>query len=151
VAGVRDPHVTLCFLGEVDDGLVPAVVEALRSGLDGLAPCEAALAEGPARRLGPTAVVRAVSGLDEVAVAVRRAVGRFAARPEARPFHGHLTVARRPRGTSVPGRADGQAEVRWSVEEVLLVRSELGRGQGGRARHTAVAVVRLTGSGSRTR
>ena len=145
VDGVANPHVTLCFLGEVPDPAVAEVAGALRAGLAGVARCEAVVEAGTPRRLGPTAIVRPVTGLDSVARAVRDAVGRFAARPEDRPFRGHLTVARRRRGEPAPG--DGQAvrseELRWLVEEVVLVRSELGRGPGGTARHTVVASVPL--------
>lgn len=143
VAHVRDPHVTLCFLGEVPDDDVARIESALRAGLGRAAPVEAVVAGGRPRRLGPSALVRPVGGLDDLAAVVRSAVGRDAARPERRPFRGHLTVARRRRGE--PGGGDGREapEVRWLVEEVALVCSELGRGEGGTARHRDVAVVAL--------
>ena len=141
IDGVRDPHVTLCFLGEVADEVVPEVADALATGLAGVGPCEAVVAAGRPRRLGAGAVVRPVAGLDALAAVVRGAVGRYAARPDDRPFRGHLTVARRRRRE--PARVDPQPELRWRVEEVALVRSELGRGPGGTARHTPVATVVL--------
>ena len=87
--------------------------------------------------------MREVTGLDGLAEVVRAAVGHFAARPENRPFRGHLTVARHRPGEPAP--SDGQVadELRWRVEEVVLVRSELGRGPGGTARHSEVAAVPL--------
>jgi 2'-5' RNA ligase len=141
VAGVRDPHVTLCFLGEVADDVVPDVEAALRAALAGVGPCEAALLAGRARRLGPTALVRPVEGLDHLAAVVRGAVGAYAARPEERPFRGPLTVGRRRRGEPVPSTA--YPAQRWPVDVVELVRSELGAGAGGTARHTVVAAVVL--------
>ena len=147
VPGVTNPHVTLCFLGNVADDAVDEVAGALRAGLAGTTACEACVEAGTLRRLGPTAIVRPVTGLDDLAGVVRAAVGRFAARPEDRPFRGHLTVARHRRGEPAP--SDGQVpdEVRWRVEEVVLVRSALGRGPGGTARHDDVAAVPLVGSG----
>jgi 2'-5' RNA ligase len=149
VPEVRDPHVTLCFLGEVADDRLGDVVDALGQAAAGAGACDATIEPGPLRRLAAGAVVRPVSGLDDLARTVRAAVGAYAARPETRRFRGHLTVARRRRGEPVPGGGQSPAEaVRWRVEEVVLVRSELGRGPGGSARHTAVAVVALGGSGS---
>ena len=147
VEGLHNPHVTLCFLGDVAGDLVPTVADALRRALEGRARCEAVVEAGTPRRLGPTAIVRPVTGLDELARAVRAAVGDFAARPEDRPFRGHLTVARHRRGEPAPSDGQGvRSELRWLVEEVVLVRSELGRGPGGTARHEDVAVVPLVGS-----
>lgn len=143
VEGVRNPHVTLRFLGQVDDSLVDEVTEALRAGLVGVGPCVAEIGTRR-RRLGATAVVVPVGGLDELAVAVAAAVGRYGG--DDRPFRGHLTVARRRRGARAPDDAATAVpsdQVTWTVDEVVLVRSELGRGEGGTARHTDVAVVRL--------
>jgi 2'-5' RNA ligase len=145
VEGVRDPHVTLCFLGEVAEDLVAEVAAALRSALDGAPACEALVRAGRARRLGASAVVRRVEGLDDLAAVVRGAVGPYAARPDDRPFRGHLTVARRRRGEAVP--TTSYPEQRWRVDAVELVCSELGRGPGGTARHTVVAAVALGSSG----
>jgi RNA 2',3'-cyclic 3'-phosphodiesterase len=176
LVGVRDPHVTLCFLGEVADEQVASVAAALRSGLAGARSCPACVEAGRPRRLGPTAIVRRVTGLDELAAAVRAAVGAYAARPDDRPFRGHLTVARHRRGEPAPsegqdprrgnwarerapasrtvigaGRSPadepGPAELQWLVDEVVLVRSQLGRGPGGTALHEVVARVPLRAAG----
>jgi len=121
--------------------MVDEVAEALRSGLAGMGPCEATLGS-TVRRLGPSALVRPVAGLDELAAAVSAAVGRYGG--DDRPFRGHLTVARRRRGEPARGEA-GVATARWTVREVALVHSELGRGPGGTARHRDVATVALAG------
>jgi RNA 2',3'-cyclic 3'-phosphodiesterase len=140
--GIREPHVTLRFLGDVDDALVEEVAAAMRSGLAGVAACEATIGTG-VRRLGAGALVVPVSGLDEVAAAVAAAVGRYGG--DDRPFRGHLTVARRRRGAPAPDRTVMPTGGTWVVGEVLLVRSELGKGPGGTARHTVVARVALAG------
>ena len=90
-------HVTLRFLGEVDDALVPGLSDALRTA--------AAAAPGPVRcRLGPATAwftgVRVLqlpaAGLDTLADAVREATLPLvpAAAPDEPPFNGHLTLAR---------------------------------------------------------
>jgi len=138
----HNAHVTLHFLGDVDDDLVVEVAEALRSGLEGVPAPEAEVGTR-VRRLGAAALVVPVTGLDELAAAVGAAVGRYGG--EDRPFRGHLTLARIRRGSPPPAVAGPAAPVRWRVGEVELVRSELGKGDGGRARHSVVATVPLTG------
>jgi RNA 2',3'-cyclic 3'-phosphodiesterase len=90
-------HVTLRFLGEVDEALVPALTDALRRAM--------AEVPGPVQcRLGPATDwftgVRVLqvpaAGLDEVAAAVRAATVPIVAPPGGGepPFNGHLTLAR---------------------------------------------------------
>jgi RNA 2',3'-cyclic 3'-phosphodiesterase len=90
-------HVTLRFLGDVDEALVEPLGDALTQATSRLA--------GPVRcRLGPTTDwftgVRVLqvpaSGLDEVAAAVRDATLPLVPEPEDHeaPFNGHLTLAR---------------------------------------------------------
>jgi 2'-5' RNA ligase len=90
-------HVTLRFLGEVDDALVPGLSDALRTA--------AAAVSGPVLcRLGPATAwftgVRVLqlpaAGLDTLAAAVREATLPLvpAAAPDEPPFNGHLTLAR---------------------------------------------------------
>ena len=112
-------HVTLRFLGDADAGEVVA-------RLDGVALAAATAVLGPAiRRLGPSAVVVPVSGLDALAAAVRDATGDLG--EPAGPFRGHLTLARLRRGTrrdDLVGRPVGGS---FDVDEVLLVDSTLGQ------------------------
>lgn len=140
VPGVRDPHITLRFLGDVDDDHVGGVTEALGRGLHGVARCEGRIGSG-VQPLGPTALVVPVAGLDGLAATVDDALAGFGA-TERRPFHGHLTVGRRRRRGPAPAIVE-PVPGSWIVEEVLLVRSELGKGPGGGARHTTVAAFAL--------
>lgn len=129
-------HVTFRFLGEVDDP-APATAALARVGAP---PATAALDPRP-RRLGPTAVVLHVEGLEAIAAAVGAA---FTGLPgeEGRPFRGHLTLGRLRRPVRWPAAGVGplRAPVSWRVEEVRLVRSHLG---GGPARHEVLATRRL--------
>lgn len=139
-AAIRNAHVTLRFLGEVDDALVADVAAALVDGLAGERARVATLGT-EVRRLGGSALVLPVAGLDELAGAVQRAVGRFGG--EDRPFRGHVTLARVRRGRPLPVMAAPAAPLTWTVDAVELVRSELGRGVDGTARHTKVATAPL--------
>lgn len=127
VAGLRwtapaQWHVTLRFMGRVDD---PAVA----AGALGRARAEPAQAVlGPAvGRFGQRVLHVPVAGLDGVAAAVVSATGAVGQPPEERPFAGHLTLARVAKGARVDLRPLAGAPVagRWPVREVCLVESRL--------------------------
>jgi 2'-5' RNA ligase len=127
-------HVTLRFLGEVPD---PApVADALDAA--SLARCSGVL--GPeVAALGRRVVCLPVAGLDELAAGVVAATAEFGRPPEARPFHGHLTLARVTQG-SLRDLLGEPAAARFDVRTVRLVRSRLGPGG---ARYDDVHVRRL--------
>lgn len=133
-------HLTLRFLGEVD-GPDPAAA-ALAAVV--AAPATAVVGRTP-KRLGPTAVVLPVEGVDALADAVARA---FAGLPgeELRGFAAHLTLGRLRRPGRWPAAGVGvlAAEVPWAVEEVALVRSHLGGGRA--ARYETLARQALGGA-----
>lgn len=115
-------HVTLRFLGEVED---PApVAEALD-----VAPLVAADAVlGPkVSALRQGVLVVPVAGLDALAAGVVAATGGFGVPPPDRPFRGHLTLARAARHGSVRDLAGEAVDARFPVGDVRLVRSHLGR------------------------
>jgi RNA 2',3'-cyclic 3'-phosphodiesterase len=125
-------HVTLRFLGEVEDPTV--VVDALDGiGADGFAACEAAV--GPmVETLSRQVVALPVVGLDHLAAAVIEATRTLGRPPEDRPFRGHLTLARLARSARGSARrlAGGMVgrplSARFTVSDVRIVRSHLGRG-----------------------
>ena len=132
-------HVTLRFLGEVDGD------DDARAALARIsAPSSTAVIGRVPKRVGPTAIALGVDGLDDVAAAVDAA---FIGLPgeERRRFHGHLTIGRLKRTGRWPRNGVGPlaAELRWSVEEVALVRSHLG---GGPARYEVLARQPLGGA-----
>jgi 2'-5' RNA ligase len=114
-------HVTLRFLGDVAD---PSPVEvALRDAV--LPPARALL--GPTVTALSNAILCApVAGLDGLAAAVVEATRDLGAPPDARPFRGHVTLARAARGGArrLVGSAIASS---WDVDQVALVRSHLGR------------------------
>ena len=132
-------HVTLRFLGEVDD---PDAVVAALEGAE-LAPATATLGPG-VTVLGRAVLVIPVAGLDDLAASVVAATVALGRPPEHRAFRGHLTLARARRGASVRGPARRLAEeevaATFPVGEVRLVRSRLGPGG---ARYDDLLVRRL--------
>jgi 2'-5' RNA ligase len=123
-------HVTLRFLGEVTDALVPALGDAMRAAAGGV--------RGPVVcRLGPRTAwfsgVRVLQlpavGLEPLAAAVREATLPLVAEPAQGepPFNGHLTLARvkgrrRASPASVP-RAGIPFDATFVVDRVDLVAS----------------------------
>lgn len=120
-------HVTLRFLGSVEDGEVPALVAALRSGVLLDSPVVASL--GPATATFGRHVLHVpVHGLERAAEGVARACRGFGEPAEDRPFVGHLTLARSRRGgpdlrASAGTPVPALAQEPWPVGEVTLVRS----------------------------
>ncbi|MGH9089350.1 MAG: RNA 2',3'-cyclic phosphodiesterase [Acidimicrobiales bacterium] len=141
VAGVRwaTPakwHVTLAFLGQVPDTVVPAMGAALVDlAARAAVPPEAVL--GPAVGvLGRNVLCVPVAGLDEVAHDVRASLPGEAAQA-ASPFSGHLTLARVQGRRRMPLTLAGEpVEGKWTVHELRLVASTTDR-EG--ARYTTVA------------
>jgi 2'-5' RNA ligase len=119
-------HVTLRFLGRVDDALVDGVVDALRS-VD--MPPGLTATVGPATaRFGQRVLQVPVEGLDGLAARVVDATAPFGEPPDDRPFRGHLTLARVGRGA---GRVDLRPlcgtpiSASWPVTGFELYASEL--------------------------
>jgi 2'-5' RNA ligase len=90
-------HITLRFLGEVEEGLVPGLADALGDAAGSMAgPLRCEVGPGTAWFSGERVLQIPVAGLDEGAEAVRRATLPLVPDPnhDEAPFTGHLTVAR---------------------------------------------------------
>jgi 2'-5' RNA ligase len=112
----RQWHVTLRFLGAVDQRVATAAIDRVAAGR-----CTAVLGPGP-QRLGPSVLMVPVAGLDDLAAAVETAMAGVAP-PSRFPYRGHLTLARAGKGP-LP-RLDAPVVARWTVESVALVESQL--------------------------
>jgi len=140
-------HVTLRFLGEVDDPgpvveALRVVPEVVRGGGTGV---RAALGPTSAWFPGRQVLQVPVRGLEALADAVLDATAPWGEGGDDHRFSGHLTLAR------VRGRARGPASLAgasvaatWQVRAFELVSSELGRGG---ARYRTVSTVPLSPPG----
>lgn len=120
-------HVTLRFLGRVDDAAVADVVGALVSvpAPDG----GVAASLGPSvGRFGQRVLHVPVDGLGALGARVVDATASFGEPPDDRPFRGHLTLARVGRGA---GRVDlrplcgAPVSASWPVTSFELYSSDL--------------------------
>ncbi len=157
----RGAHLTLKFLGDVAAERVQALADALAAVAAVHAPFQ--LSTGPAgvfpspRR--PRVLWLGVDGpveyLEDLQQDVEFALQGLGFPLEGRPYRPHLTLGRVRDGVTgdLPGLAGALEELRRAtpaplpVEELRLMRSELGRGDRGGPRYTALAVAPL---GART-
>ena len=134
-------HLTLKFLGEVADDVVPAVRDVVVDVARRHAPFDTAAGgagqfPSPARPrvlwIGLTAGLREIGLL---AAEIERALLPLGFPLEARPFRGHMTLGRvrSPRGIARVVKALDAAPVAlgaWTVRDVVLYRSHLRGAQG---------------------
>jgi 2'-5' RNA ligase len=142
VRGLRFPppanvHVTLKFLGETDEGLIPGIEEALKTIAEKAGPFTMSVGGAGAfpdvRR--PRVVWAGVKDgreeLAKLANAVENLLEPLGFEPERRPFRGHITVARvkNPAAAKAVGDIVAANEGRdfgsFEVESFSLVKSEL--------------------------
>jgi 2'-5' RNA ligase len=137
-------HVTLRFLGEVDDpGPVTEALHAVPEVLRARAGPEVRASLGPTSAWFPGRHVLQVpvAGLDALAVVVHEVTAPFDGRVDDRLFSGHLTLARgRGRSPGPAGLAGVSIAATWRVRSFELVSSELGRGG---SRYTTLVTVAL--------
>lgn len=138
-------HLTLAFLGEVDERVRPDLEVRLARSAARHAPLDLTLAG--AGRFGNRVLWLGVdgdtAGLRHLAVSVRAAARRARLSVEDRPYRPHLTLAR-ARGPAadlrpVVQRMAGFVGPAWTADAVHLIRSYLGAGAGKTARHETVA------------
>lgn len=128
-------HVTVCFIGEVEEAMAQRLAEAVRPDID-LRPFDVTwqgLGVFPSTR-APRAIwmgaAGAVEPLEAVADRVRRRVEGVTGSVDARPFRAHLTLGRvRDRAPSLDWRrvleASAEGPVASPVDHVTLYRSDL--------------------------
>ncbi|WP_304556776.1 RNA 2',3'-cyclic phosphodiesterase [Blastococcus sp. TBT05-19] len=129
-------HLTLLFLAEVPEELVPELVAAAGPAVSAAPPMVLRLAGsgrfGSARR--PQVAWAGIDGdvapLDELAGRLARAAREFGLPGENRAFQPHLTLGRwkpgRPADATLTDRLAGYRGPAWPVTEVQLLESRLG-------------------------
>lgn len=143
-------HLTLAFLGEVDESVLPDLGERLARAAHRHPPASLALAGGG--RFGDrvlwTRVQGGTDGVRRLAASVRAAARRCTIAVGEGPYRPHLTLARARPGPRREGDTDlrtavaalaGFAGSAWTADTLHLVRSRLGAGPGGTAAHEVLA------------
>lgn len=139
-------HLTLAFLGWVEQPALPAVEAALERAAVRAEPFELRLSgEAGSFRSGVLwAGVEPQPSLDRLAEVVRDELARVVPLPDAdRPFRPHLTLARtkgRPGEAREAAAGYGGPAAGWHVEQLELLRSHLSRSG---ARYEQVGAWRL--------
>jgi 2'-5' RNA ligase len=153
-SGAGQLHLTVAFLGEVDDLHRSRVEQRLARVATRYPPLTLRL-DG-AGRFGDRVLYLRVAGdregLGRLAASVAAAARRAGVRLEERAFRAHLTLARGRAGADLRplvAALDGYRSAGWTAAELHLVRSRLGGGEGGRAAYDTVAAWPLTGPESR--
>jgi 2'-5' RNA ligase len=143
-------HLTLAFLGEVDDRSREDLAERLRRAATRHAP--PVLSLGSAGRFGDRVLWTRVRGdvepLRRLAASVRAAARRARLPVEERPYRPHLTLARARDAADLRPVVEvlgGYSGRDWVAGELHLVRSRLGAGPDGGAAHDVIAEWPLTG------
>jgi 2'-5' RNA ligase len=137
-------HLTLAFLDEVPDRLVPDLDRRLRRAAARHPAADVALT-GAGRFDGRVLWIGfsgEVGGLKRLAASVQAASRRAGAHVDERPLRPHITLARarepldlRPAVAALAGYAGPP----WAAHEIALVRSRLGAGPGRTALHEEVS------------
>jgi 2'-5' RNA ligase len=135
----RGIHLTLKFLGYVDEAKVPALAQALTRACEGFGPLEVALSglgvfPNPSRpRVAWVGLSGGVETLLRLQEGVEKVLSPFGFPQEERAFTPHLTIARLREGVAPDeAKAFGQAFLRASpesvsfkVEGISLMKSQL--------------------------
>ena len=132
-------HLTLKFLGEIDDGNLPDILVALRIAAQrrgGFSLAVQGLGVFPDAR-APKVLWAGLSGevdkLTALAVAIEESLIPAGIEPEGRPFKPHLTIARIKDGSREIGKTltaheilDSRLEIgTMNVQEIVLMKSDL--------------------------
>ena len=147
-------HLTLAFLGEVDEPRAAAVIDVMRADLPEIAPFPIVFAglgvfpPSGAPRVLWLGVAAGAHDVVDVQRHVDQRLSQVGIALDARSFHPHLTLARwrdrRPTDRRVVAAADGRATVACAaVSAVTLYQSRLSSSG---PIHTAITRARLTGA-----
>jgi RNA 2',3'-cyclic 3'-phosphodiesterase len=142
VTDMADWHVTVRFLGQLDESRVDEVAAAAATAIARVRPFTARL--GPLTALGAGARVLfvPVAGGEELADTLDAALDGLV-EPRDGPYRGHLTLARARGRGRLPGGLSGlPVSVRFAVDGAALVASSL---EPDRAVHRVVATFPLDG------
>lgn len=137
-------HVTLAFLGEVDEPVLASLTDRLARAAKRHPPLT--LSFGGGGRFGQRVLWTRVNGdrhgLRRLADSARAAARRSGVPMQQRPYRPHLTLARASDGADLPPLVERLTDYEgrpWVADRLNLVRSSLGAGPGGCALHEPIA------------
>jgi 2'-5' RNA ligase len=143
-------HLTLAFLGEVDEGRLPELQRRLARVATRHAPLS--LQFTGAARFGDRVLYTRVSGdrepLRRLAAAAAAAARRTGLPVEERPYRPHVTLARARGGTDLRPLVAALQDFRgtaWTSSALELIRSRLGSGPGRTSSYRTIASWPLNG------
>ncbi len=151
---VESIHLTLKFIGEIEDRLLPSVFEVMRSAVEGVAPFEFEVRglgwfpPGRRPRVLWAGVERDGGSLATIAARLNEGLAEVGVSPENRPFRPHVTLGRVNGRLSAEVAEEAFERVRRkdfgiaAAGELVLYMSEL-RPDG--ARYTRLGSVELAG------
>lgn len=127
-------HLTLAFLGNVDDDRIAAVGDAVAEGArghDAIDTSLAGLGVFPSRKRARVlwaGLADRQGRLRAIAAAVQAALEPLGFEPEKRAFHAHVTLARLRQPGPVGVERVALEPLAFTIDRVILFRSHLGRG-----------------------
>ncbi len=137
-------HLTLVFLGAVEETAVGLLVDGLARVAHDHLPIQLQIAGGGHfdNRVLWAGLAGDRAALRRLAESVRAVARHAALDGESKPFRGHITLARKSRGDDLGHLADrlrGFTGSPWTATELFLVESRLGAGPGRTAQHEIYA------------
>ncbi len=143
-------HLTLKFLGEIEQGRLPRLLQRARAKLAGVEPFEVSLGGlgvFPNAREARVLWLGIGAGARELARAARKldaAAAGIGVKRESRPYRAHLTLGRLKRAGRVAlERARAPEDIAFPVDEVILYESRL---ETGGPRYIPLARLPLAGA-----
>lgn len=133
----QDYHITLQFMGDVEQSLVPDISAKMNEAVSGLNPFSLQLAEwdtfgrSDAPRVLWIGVQDESEALNQLQARVVSSMRDLAFVPESRPYKAHITTARQynydlNQGFELTRAHLGQAHAQWIVDRIVLYRTRLG-------------------------
>lgn len=147
VSPISQMHITLAFVGDVDERKVPKMVDCITSAVEGIGPFEVTVGgtgRFPARGRPNVVWVGAgpVDRLTALAEAVRHGLDSARVDYDDKPFKAHITIGRCNGATDVDGfiSSHGDDLLSFDCSAIRLMRSDLSpKG----AKHTVLARIPL--------
>jgi 2'-5' RNA ligase len=132
VAGSGGMHLTLLFLGEQPEDVVPDFVQIGRDAVEMARPCSVAIGPpGYFPRVSYLTLTGEIETLGMIASMLNETCSGYLEKQETRPFKAHLTLARHKKNISgqekekIGKEFSGFEGRSWIIDELVLFKSDL--------------------------